>query len=438
MSEDNPTPPQVKGLNCPNCGAPLTIRSFEHAISVVCAGCHTILDARDPNLAILQKFKVATGEDQPLIPLGTRGTIRGTLYEVVGFQRRTIRVEGIRYSWHEYLLFNPYKGFRYLIEYNGHWNDVSVLRALPTLNQDEQPPTLTYLGETYKHFQSAQASTSFVLGEFPWEVRVGETAEVADYISPPRVISSERNGKEITWSMGEYVSGASIWKAFKLEDNPPEPTGVYANQPSPFSTSASEVWGIFGLFIALIVVMFIVVFSVARNEIVLQGNYSFRAGTPGEASFVTDVFELKGHTSDLEVATSTNLDNNWVYLNFALINNDTGQAYDFGREISYYHGYDDGYWSEGGTNDSVAIPSVPPGNYYLRVEPESDTGGGLISYSIEAKRDVPQVSFFGLAILALLIPAGLIAWRSWSFEQMRWSESDHAPTPIFESGDDDD
>ena len=35
------------------------------------------------------------------------------------------------YSWDEYLLFNPYKGFRYLTEYNGHWNFVQVQTALP-------------------------------------------------------------------------------------------------------------------------------------------------------------------------------------------------------------------------------------------------------------------------------------------------------------------
>ncbi len=32
-------------------------------------------------------------------------------------------MEGVAYSWHEYVLFNPYKGFRYLTEYDGHWND---------------------------------------------------------------------------------------------------------------------------------------------------------------------------------------------------------------------------------------------------------------------------------------------------------------------------
>jgi len=36
------------------------------------------------------------------------------MWEVIGFQVRTIRVQGIDYSWGEYLLFNPYEGFRYL------------------------------------------------------------------------------------------------------------------------------------------------------------------------------------------------------------------------------------------------------------------------------------------------------------------------------------
>lgn len=147
------------------------------------------------------------------------------------------------------------------------------------------------------------------------------------------------------------------------------------------------------------------------------------------ASFVTDAFELKGRTSDLELTTTSNLNNNWIYLNYALINQDTGQAYDFGREVSYYHGYDsDGSWTEGGHTDKVAIPSVPPGNYYLRVEPESDIGHGTISYSILVNRDVPQASFFGIALLALLVPAGFITWRSINFEHLRWAESDYGST----------
>jgi len=438
MSASGPNPPgtpQVTALNCPGCGAAITLRSFGQAVTVVCAHCHSILDAQDPRLAILQKFNAAMEEDPPLIPLGTRGTIRGTPYEAVGFQRRTIHVDGVPYSWHEYVLFNPYKGFRYLTEYNGHWNDTSILRSLPTVNNDVSPATVTYLGQTYKLFQTTKAGTSFVLGEFPWQVRVGESADVSDYISPPRVISSERTGKEITWSMGEYTAGRDIWKAFSLPGDPPAAIGVYENQPSPLSADTTALWLAFVGFLVALVVMFIGFEASARNEQVLQEFHSFNTNVRGESSFVTDVFPLKGHTSNLELTTTADVNNSWIYLNYALINQDSGHAYDFGREVSYYHGYDsDGSWTEGSHTDRVTIPSVPPGTYYLRVEPESEFGRGTISYSITAKRDAPQASFFGLALLALLVPAGLITWRSMNFEHFRWAESDYAPA----SSDDDD
>ena len=440
MSSTGPAPPgkpQVKALNCPGCGASLTVRSFGNAVTIVCENCHSILDAKDPNLQILQRFKAATGEYRALIPLGTRGKIRGTDYEVIGFERRTIYVDGVPYSWHEYVLFNPYKGFRYLTEYNGHWNDVSILKALPDVQTYASPPTVKYLGETYKHFQTAKAETSFVLGEFPWQVRVGESVEVSDYVSPPRVLSSEATGDEVTWSMGEYMSGKDIWAAFRLSGSAPEPVGVYENQPSPMTADTRNIWVAFAVFLLVLVVMMIGFDILARNEQVFSGSYKFDSRDHADASFVTDDFELKGHTSNVEVETSTDLNNRWIYLNYALINEETGQAFDFGREVSYYHGYDsDGSWSEGGQNDSVAVPSVPPGRYYLRVEPEGDPSYGVTYYSVTVKRDVPQYRFYGLALLALLAPAILLTWRTLSFEHLRWAESDHPPIKLGSSDDD--
>jgi hypothetical protein len=172
--------------------------------------------------------------------------------------------------------------------------------------------------------------------------------------------------------------------------------------------------------------MMILFWSFSRKEQVVEGNYVFNTNDRGEASLVTNVFQLNGRTSNVELKTEADVTNKWIYLNYTLINQDTGQAYDFGREVSFYAGYDeDGSWSEGSRSDDVVIPSVPPGNYYLRIEPESDAGNGTISYSISASRDVPQASFAGIALLALLIPAGLITWRSMNFEHLRWAESDY-------------
>jgi Domain of unknown function (DUF4178) len=427
----NPPKPQARALNCPQCGAAIVLRSLGHAETVVCASCHSILDAKDPNLRILQQFQVITGEDPPLIPLGTRGKLRGTDYEVIGFQRRSIKVEGIRYDWHEYVLFNPYKGTRYLTEYCGHWNDITVCKELPTV----QFAAATYLGETFKHFQTAEATTNYVLGEFPWQVRVDEHATATDYVKPPRMLSSEKTANEVTWSLGEYTYGANIWKAFNLPGTAPQPVGVYENQPSPVSDNVKTIWAAF-LGFAVLLLFVMAAFDLTSNKgTVFDHSYIFQSGEPkGEASFVTDIFDLEGRTSNVELTTSANVDNAWIYLNYALINQDTGQAWDFGREVSYYHGYDsDGSWSEGSTKDSVVVPSVPAGHYYLRIEPEGDPKHPPIGYTVEVKRAVPVLGFFGIAFLALLIPAIVITWRSISFERARWSESDHPPIQIGNS-----
>jgi hypothetical protein len=430
-----PPKPQAKALNCPKCGAAITLRSFGQAVTVVCSSCRCILDAKDPNLAILQQFELKTSDIRPLIPLGTRGKLRGTDYEVTGFQRRSIQVDGIAYYWHEYVLFNPYKGIRYLSEYNGHWNDISICKTLPTADFNGA----TYLGENYKHFQSAEANSDYVLGEFPWQVRVGEKAAVTDYVHPPRILSSEKLDKEVTWSIGEYMYGREIWDSFKLPGDPPPPMGVYENQPSPVAINVSGMWVAFAAFAVFLLALMAIFDMRAKKEPVFHETYQYdRAEAKGEASFVTDVFELTGHTSTVEVKTFAPVSNHWIYLNYALINQDTEQAWDFGREVSYYSGYDsDGSWTEGKQNDSVVIPSVPPGHYFLRIEPEVDPSLPHIPYTVEVIHDVPVFGIYGIAFLALLVPVVIISFRAYTFERSRWSESDHPPMQLSSSSGDD-
>src|SRR5213079_1930489 len=106
---------RVRSVNCANCGAATAVRTFGHAVNVVCQSCRSILDAKDPSVAILQQYKKAVRYD-PLIPLGTRGKILRTTsasgpqfdadHEVVGFLVREIVVDSIASQWREYLLFN--------------------------------------------------------------------------------------------------------------------------------------------------------------------------------------------------------------------------------------------------------------------------------------------------------------------------------------------
>jgi hypothetical protein len=434
----------VKGLNCPNCGAGLEIRGLEHTLSVVCINCLSVLDAKDPNLKVLQTFKDRE-RIQPLIPLGTRGKLHGDPYEAIGFQERTIHVDGLPYSWHEYLLFNPYKGFRYLTQYNGHWNDVKAVKAVPEMTYARGKRAAKLLGETYLHFQTAVAETTYVMGEFPWQVRVGDKATVDDFIAPPRMLSRENTGEEVTWSLGEYTFGQRVWEMFQLRGNPPPVSGTFANQPSPYSGKVASMWRAAVALLLLLAGVAGLCMMWFRQEDVFRQSYSYSLNHPGGASFVTPVFDLKGRTSNVELAIRTDLSNNWAYFNFALINEQTGQAYDFGREVSYYFGRDsDGSWTEGSAGDRVLIPSVPAGRYYLRVEPEMDPGTiarnrlSAMSYELRLRRDVPAYSYFWIAALLLLVPPAASTLRSAGFEKARWAESDYAPAESDSDSDGDD
>ncbi|HEX2188880.1 MAG TPA: DUF4178 domain-containing protein [Longimicrobiaceae bacterium] len=411
----------TRALNCPACGSGVVIRDPEHSLTVVCESCGSMLDAKSPSLRVLQEYRRKTGRVKPLIPLGATGKWKGDPYQVLGFQQRTIRVEGTDYSWREYLLYNPRQGYRYLTEYDGHWNDVITLKTLPQEGRASGRPVARLHGETFKHFQKAEARTTFVLGEFPWEVRYDDRVLASDYISPPRMLSAETADGETTWSLGEYVPGAKVWEAFSLPGRPPRPKGVFANQPSPHAGRMWAHWKAFGL-LFLVWLVFALGRLAVGSEPVLTQRFSFYPATDTGA-VVTEPFVLTGRAAALGVDVETDVANNWVYLNYALINQETGQATEFGREVSYYFGSDGGEnWTEGSRDDEARVPEVPPGRYVLRIEPE---GPGPVNYTLRVHRDVPSLGFFLVALLVLALPPVFASLGAGAFEMTRWEESDY-------------
>jgi ribosomal protein S27E len=420
-------PVSVRSVNCPNCGAATAVRTFGHAVNVVCQSCGSILDAANPGVTILQKYTEAVREE-PLIPLGTRGKLLEVECEVVGFQVRQIVVEDVAYQWREYLLFNPYREFRYLTEYAGHWNVVSTINALPEggPTPDGSAPR-SYGHQRYRHFQTAVAKTIFVLGEFPWQIRVGDTTTGSDYVAPPLMLSAEVDAdKEVTWSWGRYVNGDEIWSGLSLPGKPPEPVGVFANQPSPFQGVNRSMWRNAGRLALLATLLWLAHLVSARGKQEFVQDFVFDSRTAQEASLVTPTFELDGHPAAVEIETATNLDNQWMFVGYALVNDETGQAFEVARDVSYYHGVEDGEsWTEGSPTDAVALPSVPAGRYFLRIETEGDRTAAPIRYRVRVVRDVSTSLWFLVALVLIVVPPILGSRRAAAFEHRRWQESDH-------------
>lgn len=422
---------KTKAFNCPSCAAPLEIHA-KGTESVACGSCGSVIDAANDNHQILSRYNKKRTRD-PVLALGSRGHLRGAEYDVVGFLCRQVKVDGVPYEWSEYLLYSEQEGFRWLSEYQGHWNFIRSTTRLPKAGGGTQS-TVNFLGKAYRHFQTANASVTYVLGEFYWRVKVGESAVVTDYVAPPLMLSSERSDKETTWSLAEYVEPEEIATAFKLPAPLPATQGVYANQPSPHAGLAARYWKTFGAFAMGVLLIQTGFLMFSDNRVVFHQNLEFNRAA-AEQAINTEVFEVSGRPSNLVVRNRTDLNNNWLYLDMNLVERDTGRSYQFGREISYYHGFDsDGSWSEGNARDEAVLSEVPAGQYFLQIDPELPADWNThIGDQLEVVRDVPGWTNFWLTLAALLIFPVLAWWRGLSFETRRWAESDHAPS----GGDDD-
>ncbi len=382
-----------------------------------------MLDATDPEFRLIAQYEAR--RVQPAIPLGTRGRLGGEPFEVIGYLERQVVDEP--FTWSEYLLHNPVHGMRWLVEYHGHW----VLSRAASGVPKSAKGSVTYQEVAYRHFQTAKAKIVAVSGEFPWTPRVDERAVVEDYVAPPKILSMERNAQEVTWSTGEYLEGSAVWKAFALTGSPPRRIGVGAAQPSPYAGAGRSMFLLFCSFLALAVLVHLVFAIVSQQRLVADINAEYRPGAADGAMVISEPFSLSGRTSNVMVEISTNAANSWVYFTVTLVNEETGVAKTFGREVGLYSGRDsDGAWSEGANWDRAYLPSVVSGSYVLMVEPE---GPYAIHWRVRLTRDVPRPLWLWLALGALLVPPAIFLWRRAAFENQRWSESDHAS-----SGSDDD
>ena len=306
------------------------------------------------NFRSCKTFEQITSAERPLIPLGARGKIRGTDYEVIGFERRTIEVDGIRYHWNEYVLFNPYKGFRYLTEYNGHWNDVAICKEQPTVDprlsshctKQIIPAKYTSISKPRKPLPILFSASS------PWEVRVGEraasqTTSIHRECCPARRCLKKGPNHRRRVFMAKMYGALSDCRASRHQRR-----RRLENEPSPFSANITAVWLAFCCVYHRLLAMMTV------DRCVRELRFSRDLPTSIAYHGLVSRLLLPIHsnwregTSNVEVATSASVTNDWIYLNYALINQDSGEAWDFGREVSFYSGYD----SDGSVGRKPEIP----------------------------------------------------------------------------------
>jgi hypothetical protein len=276
-----------------------------------------------------------------------------------------------------------------------------------------------------------------------------------------------------------------IGDAFAVPDLP-APEGIYLNEPNPYIRKWREIRWIFGLSFATLFLVW--AFTIPKQVKMVEASFVFQrpgrlvvgptpapfrepawmetvrkpnadaneilkamaasekaekeraaAATPTpspsatvsadtQQTFVTPHFQLAGGDQRLEIEATAAVDNGWLDLDIDLVNAKTEQTYPAPLEVSYYHGYDsDGSWSEGSDKASIALPAIPPGEYYLTIEPSAEEKIDRLPFTVRAQSGGVFFGNYLVVLLLVMFYPIMIWWRGVRREKERWSDSDFSP-----------
>jgi hypothetical protein len=239
-----------RAFNCPNCGAPITV-NLADSKSITCRSCNSIVDLTH---GIGGELRHAAQEEpvRPLIPLGSIGQLQGVQWQVVGFQHRMGVEPGDdeHFGWNEYLLYNQKRGFSFLVDAEDGWSMVKPTTGAPQMAENGN--SATYLGKRYQQQYAYNAETTYVAGEFYWQVERGQKSFNRDFADGRSLLSMERSANELSWSSGNKLDSGAVSAAFKLDDK----KDLFTRSDA-LPVSAASGMGC-GTIILIIVVLFIV------------------------------------------------------------------------------------------------------------------------------------------------------------------------------------
>lgn len=435
--------PSAKVLACPSCGGSVRLRAAGFTVTIACEYCGSLLDVTDPSVRLLAEDHRARLDLE--IPLGTRGTLRGIEWEAIGYLARS---EDGAYGWEEYLLFNPYHGYRWLIANRGGWSLGEMRTDTPRSSNGD----MTLDGHGYSHFFAyGRAQVDYVLGEFYWRVSVGEQVTTDDWVRPGFMLSRETNANEVSWTLSELIEPREIEQAF----------GVHASRriwpPLPHQKSPHAPWLKLGWKIAAAALVFLFLVATLFGGGTTLTDQTLEIPRDGrEASATIGPITLNRPYQKVEISAEVpGLENGWVDLDYSLVNRATQQSYAAYGVAERYSGYDsDGSWSEGSRGAGVSVASVPAGTYDVVVEfkgnrwtggsgtstfaDAGDAGwlGGYAQVRLRVTQGALFFSNFLLALLLILVPLIWVAIRHVHFETARRAESDFAGSDDDDEDDD--
>lgn len=389
----------ARSITCPACGGAIGIKAAGYTVSVACQYCGSILDVAHPEVSVIAEYHRAAAQLE--LPIGSRGVLAGTEWEVIGYLERA----DDEMAWEEYLLFNPYGGYRWLVKADGEWSLGTMVPDVPGKGWGN---AVTWRGGRFTcDYDPVPTWTKYVLGEFYWRVREGDTVRAATFEGNDDVsLSCETSDSETNWTLVESLPHDLVEAAFvppgaapsitgETEVKPLNPggfgrKGLVAGAAAPAFQSRAEQddisdsvssWPEWLRVTALAVVTFFACFIVMavfgwEGDKLTKDITVAPGGAAQAVSLGTITISRPFSPVTITATASDNLSNQWVDLDYSLVDTKTQQSIDGYATLEFYRGTDsDGDWTEGSRSATAKIAGVPAGTYEVLVEAQAQNWG---------------------------------------------------------------
>lgn len=199
-------------LKCPNCGGDVPALAPDRSERLGCPYCGAVSDIAERKVIAHQE----RARSQPVIPIGSHGTLDGVNYVCIAMVRRGSQFDEELYEWEEFLLWSQGLGFRWLVlDPETGWSFVSPVN-LAEVDLGFMPERAALGGRWFQQRNRNVARVRYVVGEVYWKCEVGEATQVMDFVNGDDVLSREEGPGEVNWSQSTPRDWPTVAQAFNL------------------------------------------------------------------------------------------------------------------------------------------------------------------------------------------------------------------------------
>lgn len=406
-----PTATAAAEVQCPVCSAGNKLFAGGQSLYKVCDSCHTLFQTQVNDKWFHRNFGEKDIQEQEFI-IGNLLKVYGIEYTICGCAKFKNFQDDF---WLCYYLFHPEMGWRYLIDSDGHFVFTKDISYFSETGSNIYPEIIWYENRKYDPVDKYTFNCVIAVGEFPSEIKGDFSA--ADYSRDDQLLSFYGNLNGFYAESGHYLERREISKANHLKLRR-SAKGHHYLQPNPWANKAKESAMIVLIFGLLTFLITFYMNSTCLNREILNdyGSYtdttifsrdSSNTITDGNVSMpekVTSTFSITKSISNLEFNFLSDVAQNWVSMEFTLVNENTGEERYLSKDLEYYSGSDGGEsWSEGDREIRFTVGNLESGKYHIAYKPLVPVNIGNTSWHLIVYEDVPGYSNWGIVFLISLI-----------------------------------